>query len=200
MSNENKRTTFGQLVLAGLLSSSFFSATMGLVGLKYSENIKGEIKQSVQTSLYDYQTDQEWQRRSLVELFAPLDVNLERSKRAFNRWQGNLRQEELVILQETNVRVRKLILDKYYLIPSGLQKAASTLVEHYDIWLQFYNKPNVNEYDAKFINKKLSEEWGKLPFPKESAGKLRQHFIELQSKVITGKGIHLTLQAYCHRG
>lgn len=185
MSNQNKRTIFVQLLLAGILSGSFFSATLGLVGLKYAEKIKGEITQSVQTSLYDYQTDQEWQRRSLVELFAPLDVNLERSKRAYGRWQGNLRQEELEILRETNARVRKLILDNYYLIPSNLQMDASTLVEHYDIWLQTYNKPNVSEYDDKFIVKELSEK-GRL-FPKKSARRLRQNFLELQSRVITGK-------------
>lgn len=144
--------------------------------------MKASVKTSVESALFEERTNYEWKKASLTELFGPLSINLERSKRAYARWEGNLRQEELEILRSTNETVRTMILAKYHLIPQHLQHNAAELVAHYDVWLQTYNKPLVKDYDKKYTVK-ASAEKGRT-FPKESAKKLRAYFQQLRNEVV----------------
>ncbi len=115
----------------------------------------------------------------LNELLAPLKVNLERSGEMFRRWnKQDLFLEE--IIHDSNKFARDLLISKSHMIPTDLLPEASQLVDHYNAWLEEYERvrPNgIRDPNEPFvfvgvppINK---------PFPREASLKFIDRFKEL---------------------
>jgi hypothetical protein len=116
------------------------------------------------------------------ELLAPMVMHLERTRRAFERWNSRNLYLEASIIREGNVAVRDLLIEKADLIPPDLIEDAKKLIVHYDAWLE--------KFEQVRSDRTLSENepfvfvgTDGLPFPSDSAEKFVQRFRDLQSEL-----------------
>ena len=103
------------------------------------ERLSTEIKASAQRAEAAFRSRHEWKEKCLAELLGPLVIRLGETSRAFDRWtEPNLYLERCVL--EGNRAVRALLLEKGHLIAPQLRKGALDLIEHYDVWLEEYER------------------------------------------------------------
>ena len=112
-------------VAGGILSGSLLSAVFGYV--IYQEQI--EIQQQAL-----------WKEKVLSGLLGPVCMQLDRTKRAFHRWQSKNLYLEAKIIKDSNTIIRDLLLNKGHLIPIDLMEDSGKLIEHYDVWLEEFEK------------------------------------------------------------
>ena len=67
-------------------------------------------------------------------------MQLDRTRRAFHRYEASNRFLESEVLYKGNVAVRDLLLANGHLIPDELRDISGRLVEHYDMWLEEYDR------------------------------------------------------------
>lgn len=129
-----------QAAITALLSGAVITAVLNLVVLRRSTRSIEEIKNEYARQLSIFQSNRSWRERSVTELMAPVYMQLDRTKRAFERWtQQNLYLEAKVI-NEGNLAIRDLLLAKGHLVPPDLVNHAGEFVEHYDRWLKEFEK------------------------------------------------------------
>jgi hypothetical protein len=172
-------TSFGDLLLAAVISSGVASAIAALVvRLLFDRRltrISEEIKADFERQLLLYRSDREWRERSVAELLGPVYIHLDRSARAFRRWRAKNVFIETAIMKEGNIAVRDLLLSKAHLLPPELLEHAGKLVEHYDRWLEEFERVRGGEtpdLDAPFV---FVGPQG-YPFPQEAERAFRACF------------------------
>jgi len=115
----------------------------------------------------------EIKERVLNELLSPLYLEFERTRGAFERWTSKNLYLEAEVIRKGNLHIRDLLLQKTHLIPPQLRADAVRLVEHYDVWLEAFNrlrggkKPVANE-PFVFVGP------AGFPFPVDA----EQHFLQ----------------------
>lgn len=67
-------------------------------------------------------------------------MQLDRTRRAFLRYGANSRFLESEILYKGNLAVRDMLLGNGHLIPEDLREVSGRLIEHYDRWLEEYER------------------------------------------------------------
>ena len=73
-------------------------------------------------------------------LLRPLVKQLVKVERASRRYTTDNAEPEATILREGNVRIRNLLREKADLVPADLKSDAGRLIEHYDEWLEEYER------------------------------------------------------------
>ncbi len=105
-------------------------------------------------------------------LLVPLAVQLDRTKDAFDRWNSRNLPLETQTIRDGNLKARELLEKHSQRVPQELQEARRKLVEHYDRWLEEYQKlregPGANP-KAPFVF--VGPEG--FPFPAEAADRFR---------------------------
>jgi hypothetical protein len=81
-----------------------------------------------------------WKERAVTELLGPIYIQLDRTKRAFDRWDKKNLYLEAEVVRSGNLAIRDLLLTKPHLIPPELRSDASALILHYDVWLEEFNR------------------------------------------------------------
>lgn len=171
---------FFNLMIAGLLSGAVISAVLGSILLRRAKQIEAEIKSQYDRNLAIFQSNRLWKEQSVSELLGPINIQLERTSRASRRWRTqNLFLEAKVIMQG-NMVIRDLLLTKSHLIPPELQEDAGKLIEHYDIWLEEFDRlRNTEKPDLEtrfvFVGPKG------FPFPKDSENLFKKKYQEMWS-------------------
>ena len=119
------------------------SFLVGTVGA----GIAGEIiKRRFTTILEVWRSQRGWKERAVTELLGPVYMQLDRTKRAFDRWDGKNLFLEGEVVRKGNLAIRDLLLEKPHLIPPELRNDASALMQHYDVWLEEFDR--VRKSDA----------------------------------------------------
>jgi hypothetical protein len=109
-----------------------------------------------------------------------LVFHLDRTKEAFGRWTSKNLYLEAKVIRESNMAARDLLVKKTELIPEELRPDALRLVEHYDVWLEEFERVRVGRggsepaEDQPFV---FAGPKG-YPFPIEAA----RHFREAYSQ------------------
>jgi hypothetical protein len=117
---------------------------------------------------------------TLTELFAPMAIQLERTKAAFNRWTSKNLYLEAKLIREGNLAVRDLLINKAHLIPSDLMQDAHNLIQHYDRWLEEYDRVRGGtepDKDAAFV---FVGPQG-YPFPSDSERRFMERYQTLMN-------------------
>ncbi|NOU20105.1 MAG: hypothetical protein HOO91_21320 [Bacteroidales bacterium] len=123
----------------------------------------------------------------LQELLLPVKIHLDRTKNAFRIWistkdqKPNEKIEEMIY--RSNVFIRDLLIEKWYLIPVPLQEDALKLIDHFNDWTEVYFKlrPEGKRIDdPKYV---FSENFG---FPQEA----ERNFIAYYEKIINNSTEH----------
>lgn len=135
----NPHSSFLQLLLSGLLSGSVMAGLLGLLLARRTDIFRSR---------------RSWKERSVAELLGPIHMQLERTRRAVARYRTKNTFLEAEVLRQGNLAVRDLLLKVPHLIPPALLEDASRLVEHYDRWLEEYERLRGSEnpnLDALFV-------------------------------------------------
>ena len=152
--------SFVYLMLSGLLSGTFMAALLGLILARRTDIFRSQ---------------RGWKERSVSDLLAPIHMQLERTGRAFKRYEAKNTFLEAKVLREGNVTIRDLLLKNAHLIPPHLLEDASRLVEHYDRWLEEYAKVRDEQspsLDSPFV---FVGPQG-FPFPSDAEARFHETF------------------------
>ncbi len=126
--------SLGQLIATAVISGGVVSAVIGLIFKGFVTKVEAEIK-----------SKRNWKEDSVSELLAPVNMQLDRTKRAFQRWNSKNLYLEAKVVREGNEIIRDLLLSKGHLIPPELLEDASKLIEHYDVWLEKFDSQRASE-------------------------------------------------------
>jgi hypothetical protein len=160
--------TFLTALISASVMGAVVTALLNLMLKSKLEKITNDIKnQSDQISII-FKSRYTWREQSLAELLGPINMLLNRTNIAFNRLTANNKFVEAKILKESNEKIRDLLLLKGHLIPLELIPDANKLVEHFDRYLEEFEKIRGGQnpdLDAPFV---FVGPKG-YPFPKSSA-------------------------------
>jgi len=124
-----ERKSFGQLLAVALLSGAVASTIMSVVFTGYVTRVVEEVR-----------SQRAWKERSVTELLGPMNIQFGRTKRAFDRWNEKNLYLEAKVIKVGNETIRDLLLTKGHLIPPELLDDAGKLIEHYDVWLELFER------------------------------------------------------------
>ena len=120
---------FLQLLAAALISGAVASTVVGVIFTAHVTRIEEEIR-----------SQRKWKEQSVAELLGPMQIQFDRTKRAFNRWTTKNLYLEAKVIKVGNEVIRTLLLTKGHLIPPELLDDAGKLIEHYDVWIELFEK------------------------------------------------------------
>jgi len=163
--------SIGQFAVSTVLSAGVVSVVMGLIFKGFVTKVEAEVK-----------SRRTWKEESVAELLGPLNMQFDRTKRAFIRWNTQNLFLEAKIIRVGNETIRDLLLNKGHLIPPELLEDAGKLIEHYDVWLEKFEKQRSSErpdLETQFVFVGPDG----FPFPHESEKKFRNKFNEYWRKL-----------------
>jgi hypothetical protein len=169
---------FLELVLAGILSGAVISTVLSTILYRRTASIAEDIKNEYARSLAVFTSTRAWKEKSVSELLGPLYIQFDRTSRAFSRWQSKNLFLEAKVIKEGNLTIRDLLLSKSYLIPPALLEDASTLIEHYDRWLEEFERIRNDQnpdLDTPFVFVGTKG----FPFPIDAETNFRKAFTEM---------------------
>lgn len=137
--------TFLGLFLSGIISGSVVATILTVVFKRRTEEIAAEVKSQFDKNFTMFKSGYQWKERSVSELLAPICLEFSRTYRALMRYNATNLYLEANVLKKTNERIRDLLLEKASLIPGSLMEDVHELIEHYDVWLEEYNKQRNKE-------------------------------------------------------
>jgi hypothetical protein len=173
MADEAKRVSVWQLLLTAIISSSLITGLLGLGFTGWVTRTQEEVK-----------SQRTWKEKSVAELLGPMSMELDRTKGALERWNKQNLYIEAKIMKVGNETVRDLLLTKGHLIPPDLIPDANKLIQHYDVWLELYEKQRGGKepgLKTKFVFA-ASEGY---PFPKEAEAHFKER-LRLYMKELYG--------------
>jgi hypothetical protein len=186
MMNMEWGTFILQTLVASLLSGSVIALLGGVILQRRTEQISAEVRRHFEQQLLRYRSRMAWKEQALSELLGPVAMQLDRTKRAFDRWKSQNLYIEAKIIREGNETIKDLLLSKGHLIPRDLLMDAGRLVEHYDRWLEEYDRvrggaePQLDQ-PFVFVGPKG------YPFPSDSARRFKERFEEIWTELY-GRG------------
>ncbi|MBM3123468.1 MAG: hypothetical protein FJZ87_00175 [Chloroflexi bacterium] len=123
-----------QTLLTAFLSSAVLSTVVGLIFRGWAARLEMRVK-----------SQHSWKEQSVTELLAPLNMQFARTEKAFRRWNSKNLYLEMKVVKAGNETIRDLLLAKGHLIPPELREDAGKLIEHYDVWLEKFEKQRLSE-------------------------------------------------------
>ena len=171
--------SFFQVTLGGLLGSSVATAVLGALILRWNKTVESDIKSHFDRQFNVFQSTRAWKQQALAELFGPLIMHLDRTKAAFDRWDGKNLFLEGQVVRKGNETVRDTLLSKGHLIPPQLIEHATRLVVHYDVWMEEFDRVRSSksaDADTSFV---FVGPVG-YPFPSDSEAAFKKEFARLQ--------------------
>jgi len=130
----SESASISELVTTAVISAGVVSAVIGLIFKGFVTRVEAEVK-----------SRRTWKEESVAELLAPINMQFDRTKRAFKRWGSQNLFLEAKVVKVGNEIIRDLLLNKGHLIPPELLEDAGKLIEHYDVWLEKFEKQRASE-------------------------------------------------------
>jgi len=164
--------------IAGTLSGTVIAVILRVAFLRRTKTLQASISEDLERRWSALRVSQDWKRTSVAELLGPRHMQLDRTRRAFDRWQKRNIYLEAKVIREGNVAARDLLLDRGHLIPPELLDDAGKLIEHYDRWLEEFERvrsAESPENDTAFVYVGPAG----FPFPEESDQRFRAAFRRL---------------------
>jgi hypothetical protein len=173
---------FWTITLGGIFGSSLSATVFGFFAHRLSKRVEAEIRVQFDERLKVFESKRAWKQEALSELYGPLYMQLERTRRAFNRWNTKNLYLEAMVMREGNEIARNLLLNKGHLISSLQIDHAGALVEHYDAWLEEFDRIRGEKShcsDELFV---FAAPQG-YAFPKDAENAFRAEFKRLQNEL-----------------
>jgi hypothetical protein len=164
-------------LIAGATSGTVLATVLGVVLARRTERVKKELELQFGRVQDAARSQRGWKERAVSELLGPLSIQLDRTGRAFRRWEAKNLFLEVKVIREGNLAIRDLLLKHPHLIPPKLLEHAGFLIEHYDRWLEEFEKVRQAEQpdlETPFV---FAGPQG-YPFPKESERRFHEVYRE----------------------
>jgi hypothetical protein len=178
---------FIKLLLAGILSGSVISSVMAFLLYSRTTKIAEDIKSEYAKGMTIFASSRVWKEKSVSQLLGPLYMQFDRTQRAFDRWQAKNLFLEAKVIRDGNLTIRDLLLSKADLIPPELLDDAGRLVEHYDRWLEEFERLRGKEkpdLDTTFVFVGTQG----FPFPSDAETKFRNEFRKMWTELYGDAG------------
>jgi hypothetical protein len=174
-----------ELVWSALLSGAVAAAIIGAVLLRRNTQLTESIRLEFAQLGAVASSQRMWKERAIAELLGPVYIQLDRTERAFRRWQAQNVFLESKVIGEGNTVIRDLLLTRSHLIPPDLLDDAGLLVEHYDRWLEeFARVRGAVEPDLRQAFVFVGPHG--YPFPRSSAQRFQARFRALWDELYGG--------------
>jgi hypothetical protein len=160
-------------LIAGITSGSVISAVFAFLLQRKTAEIQNQVRTGFERQNSILLSQRKWKETVLSELLGPMYMQLDRTKRAFDRYSSRNLYLEAKVLRAGNEAIRDLLLAKGHLIPATLIEDAGRLVEHYDRWLEEFERQRSGpepELGSQFV---FVGPQG-FPFPAESDARFRK--------------------------
>ena len=174
-------STFFQFTLGDLLGSSIATAILGALFLRWNKTVESEITGHFDRQFDVFQSTRAWKQDALAELFGPVTMHFDRTKAAFDRWNGKNLFLEAQIVRHGNQAIRDILLAKGHLIPPALVPHATKLIVHYDVWMEAFDRIRGESSPAADTPFVFVGSEG-YPFPHEAEALDKQNFSPLHHK------------------
>jgi hypothetical protein len=174
--------SFFQVTLGGLLGSSVATAVLGAMFLRWNKTVESEIKSHFDQQFNVFQSTRLWKQQALAELFGPLVMHLDRTKAAFDRWDGKNLFLEGQVVRQGNQTVRDTLLSNGHLIPPHLVDHATKLIVHYDVWMEEFDRVR-NTQSAVTDESFVFVGPAGYPFPRDAEKLFKEEFARLQREL-----------------
>ncbi len=176
--------SFLEVTLGGLLGSGSATAMMAAFLLRRNKTLELSIKSRFDEAIKVFESTRTWKQQILFELLGPMVMQLDRTNRAFKRWNAENLYLEANVVREGNLVLRDLLLAKGHLIPPELMPHASALVEHYDAWLEEFDRVRKNATPPEGAATRFVFVGPKgYGFPHEAEAQFRAEFRKLQQEL-----------------
>ncbi len=175
-----------QSILSGLISAGIITTILGFLLQNRAAHISEDLRSLHEKSMTVFLSTRTWKEKSVSELMGPLYMQFDRTRRAFARWQGENLYLEAKVIREGNIAIRDLLLSKSHLIPPLLLDDAGKLVEHFDRWLEEFEKERgskARDLQSAFV---FVGPQG-FPFPREAEKKFIQAFKHMWADLYEGQ-------------
>jgi hypothetical protein len=139
--------TLTDIFMKVLVETILISGVIGFFITRREERLKKTIEEEFKKRDAFFNARFNFKLRALEELLAPVKLQLIRSKITLRGYDANNEFREK-ILKDCNETIRRLLLEKGFLIPADLMTSAEKLISHYDEWLQAYHQAREIENDA----------------------------------------------------
>jgi hypothetical protein len=168
--------------LTAVLSSGLTVTAVELLARRHVTTIEETVKGEHARELAVFNSERAWKEKAVAELLGPMIIQLDRTRRAFERYDRKNRYLEAKVLREGNLTVKDLLLSKAHLIPPDLLDDAGRFVEHYDRWLEKFDELR----EAK--RPKLDEPFvfvgpDGYPFPHDAEERFKQRYLGLWAEL-----------------
>lgn len=127
-------------LLSGVFSATVVSAVFGYMLRRRAARIEAVIKEEFDQRITTFKSSREWKEQSVSELLGPIYMQLDRSNRALKHYKGNNYYLEEKVMANANLCIRDLLISRPHLIPPDLLEEATLLIEHYDRWLEEFDR------------------------------------------------------------
>jgi len=129
-----------QVIFTALVSGTVVSAMLGLIFHQRLKSIEARLNEDLQRNVEIFRTTRAWQEAAISELLGPMVMQFDRVKRAFNRYKAKNIYLETKVIAEGNTSIKNLLLSHGHLIPAELLEDAGRLVEHFEVWLEEFER------------------------------------------------------------
>jgi hypothetical protein len=185
--------SLGDLILAALISSGVVSAVVAVALRLFLDRrlarISEEIKSEFEQKMLLFRADREWREKAVGELLGPVYMQLERTNRAFRRWKEKNVYIETEVMKKANTAIRDLLLLNGHLIPAELLLPASELIEHYDRWLEEFERVRGGEKPDPSAIFVFAGPHG-YPFPKEAEAAFKDVYKRMWAELYASGGTY----------
>ncbi|MBD9482151.1 hypothetical protein IB229_04165 [Pseudomonas sp. PDM14] len=168
--------------LGSALATALIGAIVSALFLRRNRRIESEITAYFDERLRVFESTRLWKQQALAQLFGPAHMQLERTRRAFHRWKARNLYLEAKVVREGNQTIRDLLLNQGHLIPPALMDAAGLLVEHYDAWLEEFDRVRGDSEQASDTEFVFAGARG-FPFPVAAEQQFQNEFRRLQQEL-----------------
>ncbi len=172
------------ILISAVISSGIAGALVGFIFTRRNETIAAEVRNQFEQNMTVFKSNYQWKEKVVSELLGQMVIQFNRTSRALRRYLDTNLFLEAKVLKESNEKIRDLLLEKAHLIPVELLEDASKLIEHYDVWLEEFNKhrnqenPNLDQTFI-FVGPKG------FGFPREAEAHFKQTYEELWNELYT---------------
>ena len=171
-------STLSTALLSAILSGTVLATILGVLFQRRAATIQAAIKMEFDAMAATASGQRTWRERAVADLLGPVYMQLDRTERAFRRWSAHNAFIEAKVIGEGNTIIRDLLLAKPHLVPPDLLSAAADLIEHYDRWLEEFDRvrsAKQPDLDTPFVFVGPKGH----PFPRAAADKLQARYREL---------------------
>lgn len=142
------------------------------------EHKNGEYLKKLEFILQNQKEENEYKRRVLEELLAPLYMSFLKTSKALRMYKPNNKFTEEKMLKHGNETILNILLHKAYLIPANLLEDSEALIIHYLAWLHEYHEQRENPDNANQTPFVFTHD-----FPTKAEAHFKQAFHEYRNEL-----------------